>query len=121
MQLVHTQEGYPALLKTRTRTPKGLIAEETLYHGNRKTPWVYLTQNPSGRWQVIVFDGQDVTCAAGASTAAQVLPEFTAQAFALGILKRGKGMQGNPPATANVLYSLGSFVRIHGNRKERLP
>ena len=38
----------------------------------------------------------------------------------LGILKRG-GMRGHPESTKRVLWSLGSFERIHGNRKERLP
>jgi len=115
MQYIRTIEGYPALLATRTRSR--FFLESTLMHGNRKSPWVYLTQNPKGRWQVLAPDGHgSVQCIAGGKTAAQVIHIMTSYAFEHGILKRG-GQRGHPQSTKNALFFLGSFVTYEGNRK----
>jgi len=105
MQLVFTTEGYPALLKTRTRNR--FFSERDLSHGNRTTQWVYLTQNPRGRWQVLAPDPDckaGVICVAGGKTAAQVLPTMVECAYVMGILKRGTR------SARSALGSLGSFV-----------
>jgi hypothetical protein len=112
MQLVYTLEGYPTLLKTRTRST--FFSERSLAHGNRTTPWVYLTQNPRGRWQVLTPDPSEpgnVLCVAGADNVHLAMREFIQEAFSLGILKRGTGMNGNPRSTRHALGSLGFFER----------
>ncbi len=117
MQYLKTTEGYPVLLATRTRSR--FFSERDLTHGNRKSAWVYLTQNPSGRWQVLTSGSEpgEILCVAGAPTAAQVLPAFVQTAVDLGILKRGTGMRGNPTSTRRVLENLGWFVRIYGQNR----
>jgi len=109
MQYKLTLEGYPVLLKTRTRA--AILTQETLLHGNRTTTWLYLTQNPAGRWQVLMPDPEypgDILCIAGAPTARQVLPVMTAKAYELGIFKRGDRH------TKSALGYLGSWVAYHG-------
>jgi hypothetical protein len=107
MQYKMTLEGYPVLLKTKTTSR--FFSEDRL--ANRRTPWVYLTQNPKGRWQVLAPDPEqhgEIVCIAGGKNATQVLPVMTEYAYAQGILKRGT------PTTQSALMSLGSFVtRAH--------
>ena len=116
MQYIKTLEGYPALLKNPTRTPTPFFSERALMRANRTAPWVYLTQNPKGRWQVLVPDPNErgsVLCVAGASTAAQVLPNMVGWAKQLGILKPGT------PTTKAALGRLGAFVTYHGRQGPR--
>ena len=101
MQYITTTEGYPALLKTRTT--RKLFSERHLW--NRPSAWVYLTQNPRGRWQVLTSTNGEVTCIAGAPTAAQVLPAMTDAARAQGILK------GRTRKTRSALFMLGGFMK----------
>jgi len=105
MYYTTTAEGYPVLLKTKTRSK--FLSETHL--PRRRSAWVYLTQNPSGRWQVLTSDGEGgVTCVAGAPTPAQVLPVMVETARELGILGKRTDRPNDPVRWA--LYLLGGYV-----------
>ena len=111
MQYITTLEGYPALLKNPTRTPTPFFSERALMRANRTAPWVYLTQNPKGRWQVLVPDPNErgsVLCVAGGKTAEPLLPAMTRYAYEHDIFKYGAFK------TLEALRDLGSFVSCYG-------
>jgi len=82
MYIKITTEGYPVLLKTRTKRQ----FFEAKHLASRKSPWVYITQNARGRWLVLTNEGEDILCIAGAPTCAQVLPAMMDRAREVGIL-----------------------------------
>lgn len=110
--LVTTLEGYPLLLDRPTK--RRFVVEDMLERMPQR--WVYLTQNPSGRWQVLTNVTGEVTCIAGAKKPTQLLPLLVRFAKENNILPKRTKRQGS--RYSSILGRFGTFVRLESIRQD---